>query len=83
VNLPVADSSGRYAFRADLAYPVQRLIIEYQGDYHRERSQWRADMTRRGQLEALGWRVLEVNAADLARPTELCSRIRRILVLLA
>jgi hypothetical protein len=78
VNFSIVAPGGR-RFRADLAYPDRWLIIEYQGDYHREPTQWRADMTRRAHLEELGWRVLEVNADDLARPAELCARIRRIL----
>jgi very-short-patch-repair endonuclease len=77
VNFPIHAQG--VAFRADLAYPERRLAIEYQGDYHRDQGQWRADMSRRARLEELGWRVLEVNADDLRRPDELCRRVRILL----
>ena len=66
-------------YRIDLALPELRIAIEYQGDHHRERQQFRADMTRRSRLEADGWTVIEVNADDLRDPSELLARIRRLL----
>lgn len=79
VNQDVFDSAGRFLARGDLVYPAERLVIEYQGDYHREKSQWRQDMTRRSRLEAAGWRVLELNADDLRAPNVLVARVRALL----
>jgi hypothetical protein len=79
INHVVVDAEGGQARRVDLAYDDLLFAIEYQGDYHRTRTQWRRDMTRRSQLEAAGWYVLEVNADDLRRPGELISRIHAVL----
>ncbi len=65
--------------RLDLAYPEVKFLIEYQGDYHRERGQWRKDLTRRSRLESQGWYVMELNADDLKDPAELTQRIRTVL----
>lgn len=77
VNLQVTDRFGEFVARTDLRIDEYRIILEYQGDYHRTTpGQWRADMSRRSRLEAQGWRVLEVNADDLKDPAELVQRIR-------
>lgn len=43
----VRDAAGRFVARLDLAYPKWRLGIEYDGDQHRDRAAFRADLTRR------------------------------------
>jgi len=77
-NLEITTSGGS-RYRADLAFPEQRVLIEYQSDYHGETEQFRADMTRRSRLEADGWFVVYVNADDLRNPEELVARIRSVL----
>jgi len=77
-NLPITTTDG-YRYRADLAFPAQRVLVEYQSDYHGDMKQFRADMTRRGRLEADGWVVVLVNSDDLKNPEELVARIRRTL----
>ncbi len=76
VNHTLVDSDTGRHVRPDLIFRAERLIIEYQGDYHRTRAQWRKDMTRRSRLEARGWRVMEVGADDLRDPRELVARVR-------
>ena len=79
INHELVDTeSGRHV-RPDFIFREQRLILEYQGDYHRTKSQWRKDMTRRSRLEAKGWYVMELNADDLNDPTELVARIQQVL----
>jgi very-short-patch-repair endonuclease len=75
-NHPVRIGSSSY--RIDLALPKWKVAIEYQGDYHRERDQWRRDMTRISRLESAGWVVVQINADDLRDLAELRERIRRI-----
>jgi very-short-patch-repair endonuclease len=78
----VRDRAGRFLARVDLAFPEQRVAIEYEGDYHRtERDRWRKDMVRIRRLEAAGWRVLRVNGDDLRDPTHLLMQLARILAL--
>lgn len=79
VNRVVVATEQGARYRPDFTFAVERVILEYQGDYHRTKAQWRADMTRRTRLEATGWRVVELNADDLGNPVELCARVRRLL----
>ena len=76
INHTLVDSETGKQVRPDFQFPAQKLILEYQGDYHRTRAQWRKDMTRRTRLEALGWYVMELNADDLDDPVELIHRIQ-------
>lgn len=65
-NVPIADARGIVFARADLCFPVHRVIFEYQGDYHRsEPGRWRKDRTRIARLAAAGWHVVEVAADEL------------------
>lgn len=78
VNFPITTSGG-FHYRGDLAFPGHRVIIEYQGDYHRDPEQFRKDMTRISRLQADGWFVMQLNANDLHDPAELLQRIRHVL----
>jgi very-short-patch-repair endonuclease len=61
--------------------PESRLLaVEYDGDHHRERRQWRRDLARRERLEAQGWRVVVITAADLlSNPAAVVARVRAAL----
>lgn len=78
VNRVVGHRADGRGIRVDLSYPGARLAIEYQGDYHRERAQWRDDIRRRGELEDQGWTVLEATGDDLRDPTALIRRLHRL-----
>jgi very-short-patch-repair endonuclease len=78
VNHRIDDSLGNFVARMDLLIAEFNIVLEYQGDYHRDRVQWRRDMTRRGRIESTGRRVMELNADDLRDPIELIARIRRL-----
>jgi very-short-patch-repair endonuclease len=79
VNLPIRTSGG-HRYRADIAFPAQKVILEYQGSDHLLVDRYRRDMTRISRLEADGWYVIQVNADDLRVPGELLHRIRRVLL---
>jgi hypothetical protein len=79
VNHTLVSTSTGKRLRPDFLLRTERLIIEYQGDYHRTREQWRADMTRRGALMARGWEVLEINWDDVQAPDALIARIHAII----
>ncbi len=78
VNHPITTSGG-FQYRADIAFPEARFLLEYQGDDHRTMAAFRADMTRTSRLQADGWFVMQLNANDLDDPVELAQRIRRVL----
>ncbi len=79
INHAIVDAETGTGYRTDIAFPQHKILLEYQGDYHRDQKQWRKDMTRRSRLEANGWIVMEINADDVRRPEELLERIRTAL----
>jgi len=79
INHAIVDTETGKQVRPDFRFRRFKLILEYQGDYHRTKGQWRKDMTRRSRLEAQGWYVMELNADDLLDPEELIARIRTVL----
>jgi hypothetical protein len=51
--------AGGRRVRIDLAYPVERIAIEYDGwDFHSTRAAFDRDRARANELELLGWTVL-------------------------
>jgi hypothetical protein len=73
----IRDSAGRLLARLDLAYPELRLAIEYDGDHHRERDQFRRDLARLNRLRLLGWTVLQFTADDVLRhPERVVNQVR-------
>jgi hypothetical protein len=64
---------GRFVGRLDFAWPERRLGLEYEGAWHTTRIA--EDRRRIEALQAAGWRVLFVTAADLRSPAALLARI--------
>ena len=79
INHVLIDTETGRERRPDFLLREERVILEYQGDYHRTTEQWRKDMTRRSRLEAQGRRVMELNADDLKDPAELVYRIHALI----
>jgi hypothetical protein len=63
----VLDARGRLIGRVDLGWPLERLAVEYEGDHHRERDQFRKDIGRVNALRSVGWTVLRLAADDIIR----------------
>jgi Protein of unknown function (DUF559)/AbiEi antitoxin C-terminal domain len=63
----VRDARGHFIGRVDLAWPELKLAVEYEGDHHRERGQFRRDIARLDALRAAGWTVLRFCADDVLR----------------
>jgi len=66
--------------RVDFAWPDRQVAVEYDGLWHAEPGQFAKDRHRLNALQAAGWRVVFVTAADLHRPAELLGRIAAALV---
>ena len=75
----VRDRGGSFVARVDLAFPQQRIAVEYDGLWHNERGQFARDRQRLNRLVAAGWTVLHVTAADLKHPEALVARILQML----
>ena len=68
---------GYWVGTPDLAYPNERVAIEYEGDVHRlDLDTFRDDIDRRERFEDAGWRVIRVTADHLRNPKALIERIR-------
>lgn len=73
VQYDVFAPSGGFVARLDLAYPVERAAVEFDGAWHWERR--RDDDRRRDRLRALGWDVLVFSAEDLRTPEVVAARV--------
>jgi len=66
--------------RLDLAYPTAKVGVEYDGDHHRERRQFSADLARANRLRLAGWTVLRFTADDVLRhPDRTVDQVRKAL----
>lgn len=80
VQWPVLDERGRVVARLDLAYPRERLGVEYDGLDHRTQHRAMRDLDRQAELTALGWRILRFMATHvLGRPAIVAERVRYVL----
>ena len=80
MNVRILDAEGRFVAESDLVYPEERVLIEYEGDGHRERKQFRKDITRVERLQDERWHVIRVTEDDAKNePQETIARIGRAL----
>lgn len=78
----VSDGDGCFVARLDLAYPSDKVAVEYDGAFHW--TQRREDDRRRDRLRALGWTVVVASASDIYRePGQLVARVSSALGLRA
>jgi very-short-patch-repair endonuclease len=64
----------------DLAWPERRVLVEFDGDVHRERHVFVNDRRRQNGLVLAGWVVLRFTSADVrGRPAWVLETIRRAL----
>jgi very-short-patch-repair endonuclease len=74
VQVELHDPSGQFIGRADLYYPDERLVIEYDGDNHRDRMV--SDLRRQNALFSAGYNILRFTAADLRMPASVVGVVR-------
>lgn len=73
----IRDERGRFVARVDLAYPEQRVAIEYDGGHHADRRQWESDLPRQNRINNVGYHVLRYCKRDLNdRPSEVVDEVR-------
>lgn len=81
VNVDVRTPDGVFVARVDLLYRRWKVVVEYDGRHHEtDARQWARDRRRREALEALGYRVIVVAAADAKHPQDVVRRVHRALV---
>ena len=76
----VSTPGGVFVGAADMAWPERKVLVEFDGDVHRERDVFVNDLRRQNRLVAEGWTVLRFSSADVyGRPDEVVAAIRRAL----
>ncbi|WP_299954205.1 DUF559 domain-containing protein [uncultured Modestobacter sp.] len=76
----VSDDRGRQIGFGDIAWPDRKVLVEFDGDVHRDRRVFVADLRRQNRLVLEGWTVLRFSSADvLGRPGEAVAAVRRAL----
>jgi hypothetical protein len=76
----VRDAVGAFLARADFAWPRQRVLVEFDGDVHRERDVFVKDVRRQNLVVAAGWTMLRYTSADaLGRAEDMVAEVYRAL----
>jgi very-short-patch-repair endonuclease len=65
----------RFVAKVDFGWPERRVAVEYDGLWHAGTRQFTEDRQRLNRIQAAGWRIVFVTAADLHRPEQLIARI--------
>jgi hypothetical protein len=66
---------GEWLGRVDLGFPEAKVAVEYEGAYHFEDGQIVRDDVRYARLQAAGWTVIRVSAADLRDLSGVVARV--------
>jgi hypothetical protein len=61
----VRHRDGRFLGQVDLAWPEQQVIVEFDGDVHRDRHVFVRDVRRQNGIVLAGWQVLRFTSADV------------------
>jgi hypothetical protein len=74
------DPDGWFIGRADFVWWEQKVLVEFDGDHHRDRKTFVDDVRRQNALVAAGWTILRFTSADvLGRPAYVVATIRAAL----
>ncbi|MFC6705951.1 hypothetical protein [Flexivirga alba] len=79
LNEDVRDRNERWLGMADFVWRDQRVVVEYDGDYHFTVEQRRLDQARRRAMRDADWNVIEINGTDNHDPTPAMRTIGRAL----
>lgn len=71
--------NGRLVARVDLAWPHVKVALEYDGEWHNDRDQFRKDRRRLNALTKSGWTVFFVTADTLRNLPALVVELREVL----
>ncbi len=71
--------NGFFIARVDLALPALKLAVEYDGQWHADPHQLARDRARLRALNAAGWYVYPITAADTRNMPSLIADLRRVI----
>ena len=84
INAPIYDAAGEWLATGDFVWRRQRVVAEFDGDYHRtDRRQWQRDVARRESVVDAGWTYIQLTARSVTVPAyadRLLARLRRLLL---
>ena len=73
----IHDADDWFIGRGDFVWWEQKVLVEFDGDHHRDRKTWVHDVRRQNALVAAGWTILRFTSADvLGRPSYVIGTIR-------
>lgn len=77
LDFDVRAENGRFLGTSEIAFPHQRVAVEYEGQHHLQHTaQWNRDIEKYHDYQAAGWIVVRVTASLLySQPGELRKRI--------
>ena len=61
----IRDADGRFLAQVDLAWPERRVVVEFDGEVHRDRRVFVQDLRRQNGIVLADWRVLRFSSADV------------------
>jgi hypothetical protein len=80
LQFPVYDCDGLFIGRADMAWPDKKVLVEFDGNVHRDRDVFVKDLRRQNRLIAAGWTVLRFSSTDvLGQPEKVIAAVRAAL----
>jgi very-short-patch-repair endonuclease len=80
LQLEVRNGEGSFLGRVDLAWPDRKVIVEFDGDVHRDRKVFVEDIRRQNRLIAAGWTILRFSSADVVGyPQQVVAAVRAAL----
>ncbi len=83
LNVPVTDEAGEWLGTGDFVWKRQRVVAEFDGDYHRVvRRRWQVDVDRREVIQDNGWHYVQLTAASVTHPVKVARTLDRLAGLL-
>ena len=80
LQVDVHSAGGVFLGRADFAWPDRKVLVEFDGEVHRDRDVFVRDLRRQNGIVLAGWTVLRFSSADvLGRPDAVVAAIRAAL----
>lgn len=76
VGYEVHDDDGYWVGTPDLAYPLHKVAIEYQGEGHRDEKTFEDDIARLERFHDAGWTVIQITKGQLRDPRGITERVR-------
>jgi very-short-patch-repair endonuclease len=76
----ITTPAGQFVGAVDMAWPDRKVLVEFDGEVHRERTVFVEDLRRQNRLVAEGWTILRFTSADVyGRAADVVAAIRRAL----